>query len=53
MSRKEGSLATKVIRGEPTFLTTKIGNLANSLHEKQNVSAATPDYTPRRANFFP
>ena len=36
---KKDLLPTKVIRGEPTFLTTKIGNLANSLHEKQNVSA--------------
>ena len=49
---KKDLLPTKVIRGEPTFLTTKIGNLANSLHEKQNVSAATPDYPPRRATFF-
>ena len=49
---KKDLLPTKVIRGEPTFLTTKIGNLANSLHEKQNVSAATPDYPPRRATYL-
>ena len=49
---KKDLLPTKVIRGEPTFLTTKIGNLANSLHEKQNVTAATPDYPPRRATYL-
>ena len=52
-SRKEGSLAYQSYPGRANFSYNPLtGNLANDLHEKQNVSAATPGHPPRRVTFF-
>ena len=53
MSRKERSLAYQSYPGRANFsYNPLIGNLANSLHEKQNISAATPGHPPRQATYL-
>jgi len=53
MSREERSLAYQSYLGRANFTYNPlIGNLANSLHEKQNVSTATLGHPPTRATLF-